>query len=47
MSLPSRVEPQLSEPTERHTIGSDKREVRIGEMESRSAENWGSVGDNK
>ena len=41
------VEPQLSEPTWRHTIGSDKRGVRRGEMESCSDENWGSVGDNR
>ena len=41
------VEPQLSEPTGRQTIRSDKRGVRIGEMESRSAENGGSVGDNQ
>ena len=37
---------QLSEPTGRHTIRSDKRGVRIDEMESCSAESWGSVGDN-
>ena len=43
----STVEPQLSEPTGRHTIGSDKRGVWIGEMESCSDENWGSVGDNR
>ena len=41
------VEPQLSEPTGRQTIRSDKQGVRIGELESRSAENWGSVGDNR
>ena len=41
------VEPQLSEPTGRHTIGSDKRGVQIGEMQSCSDENWGSVGDNQ
>ena len=41
------VEPQLSEPTVRHTIWSDKWGIRIDEMESRLAENWGSVGDNR
>ena len=41
------VEPQLFKPTWRHTIGSDKRGVRIGEMESCLAENWGNVGDNR
>ena len=33
----STVEPQLSEPTGRQTIRSYKLEVRIGEMEPRSA----------
>ena len=41
------TEPQFSEPTGRHTIGSDKRGVRIGEMESCSDENWGCVGDTR
>ena len=30
----STVEPRLSEPCRRHTIGSDKREVRIGGVAS-------------
>ena len=43
----STVEPQLSEPTGRQTIRSDKWGVQIDEMEPHSAENWGSVGDNR
>ena len=45
--LDNTVEPQLSETTGRHTIRSDKRGVRIGEMESRSGTGvvWAIIGD--
>ena len=42
-----KVDPQLSEPTGRHTIGSDMQGVLIGEMESLSAKKWVGVGNNQ
>ena len=41
------VEPQLSKHTGRHTIGSEKQGVCIGEIESCLAEIWASVVDNQ
>ena len=43
----TKVDPQLSEPTGRHTIGSDMQGVLIGEMESLSAKKWVGVGNNQ